>query len=55
VICTECHKVIEFCDPRIHQIQTMVGELLNFKVLHHSLNLYGICGDCRANTQPAQP
>ena len=48
VICTECHKVIEFCDPRIHQIQTMVGELLNFKVLHHSLNLYGICGDCRA-------
>ena len=55
VICTECHKVIEFCDPRIHQIQTMVGELLNFKVLHHSLNLYGICGDCRANTQTPQP
>jgi len=54
VICTECHKVIEFCDPRIHQIQTMVGELLNFKVLHHSLNLYGICGDCRANTQTAE-
>ena len=48
VICTECHKVIEFCDPRIHQIQTMVGELLNFKVQHHSLNLYGICGDCQA-------
>ncbi|MEJ8758311.1 transcriptional repressor [Pontibacter sp. H259] len=48
VICTECHKVVEFCDPRVHQIQTMVGELLNFHILHHSLNLYGICGDCRA-------
>jgi|SRR6476661_6397458 len=48
VICTECHKVVEFCDPRIHGIQTMVGELLNFHILHHSLNLYGICGDCRA-------
>lgn len=48
VICTECHKVVEFCDPRIHNIQTMVGELLNFHILHHSLNLYGICGDCRA-------
>ncbi|HEY4651781.1 MAG TPA: transcriptional repressor [Pontibacter sp.] len=47
VICTECHKVVEFCDPRVHQIQTMVGELLNFHILHHSLNLYGICGDCR--------
>ncbi len=48
LICTECHKVVEFCDPRIHNIQTMVGELLNFKILHHSLNLYGICGDCQA-------
>ena len=48
VICTECHKVIEFCDPRIHQIQTMVGDLLNFKIVHHSLNLYGVCGDCQA-------
>lgn len=48
VICTECHKVVEFCDPRIHNIQTMVGDLLNFHILHHSLNLYGICGDCRA-------
>jgi len=53
VICTECHKVVEFCDPRIHNIQTMVGELLNFHILHHSLNLYGICGDCRSkNSSP---
>lgn len=51
LICTECHKVVEFCDPRIHNIQTMVGELLNFHILHHSLNLYGICGDCRAKTK----
>lgn len=43
LICTECHKVVEFCDPRIHNIQTMVGELLQYKVLHHSLILYGNC------------
>lgn len=43
LICTECHKVVEFCDPRIYNIQTMVGELLNFKILHHSLILYGNC------------
>lgn len=47
LICTECHKVVEFCDPRIHNIQTMVGELLNFKIMHHSLNLYGVCRDCQ--------
>lgn len=48
LICTECHKVVEFCDPRVHNIQSMVGELLNYKILHHSLNLYGVCGDCQA-------
>lgn len=47
IICVHCHKVVEFCDPRIHQIQTMVGELLNYEITHHSLNLYGICGACK--------
>ena len=54
LICTECHKVVEFCDPRIHNIQTMVGELLNFKIFHDSLNLYGICGDCQVKTSKNQ-
>src|SRR5699024_7584705 len=47
LICIECSKVIEFCDPRIHQIQTMIGDLMKFQVKHHSLNLYGVCEDCR--------
>ena len=48
LICTDCHKVVEFCDPRIYNIQTMIGELLNFEVMHHSLILYGKCNksDC---------
>ncbi len=54
VICTECHKVVEFCDPRIHGIQTLVGDLLNFKVLNHSLNLYGICEDCQTKLNNGQ-
>ena len=51
IICTECQKVVEFCDPRIQNIKTMVGELLNFEILHHSLNLYGVCGDCQAKPE----
>src|SRR3546814_14311589 len=46
VICIECSKVVEFCDPHIHQLQSMIGELLNFDIKHHSLNLYGICSAC---------
>lgn len=47
VICANCGKVVEFCDPRVQQIKDMVGELLNFKITHHSLNFYGICGTCQ--------
>ena len=47
IICVDCKKVVEFCDPRIHQIKSMMGDLLNFKITHHSLNLYGVCGSCQ--------
>jgi Fur family ferric uptake transcriptional regulator len=47
VICAQCGKVVEFCDPRVQQIKNMVGDLLNFEITHHALNLYGICGSCR--------
>ncbi|GEO23663.1 Fur family transcriptional regulator [Cyclobacterium qasimii] len=45
LICTECHQVKEFCDPRIQNIQNTVGEILNFNIIHHSLLLYGNCTD----------
>ena len=51
IICVDCKKVVEFCDPRIQQIQAMMGELLNFRITHHSLNLYGICGTCQLKRQ----
>lgn len=43
LICVDCNQVLEFCDPRIQNIQNTVGEVLNFKVMHHSLILYGKC------------
>src|SRR6188768_1373260 len=42
LICTECHKVVEFCDPRIQNIQNTVEEILHFNVLHHSLISYAV-------------
>lgn len=47
LICINCNRVLEFCDPRIQQIKDIMGDLLKFRVIHHSLNLYGECqGDC---------
>ncbi len=43
LICMDCHNVIEFCDPRIQQIQSTVADVLSFNIMHHSLILYGNC------------
>lgn len=51
VICQDCGKVMEFCDPRIQQIQNMVESMLKFKVVSHSLNFYGQCSElCETGT-----
>lgn len=46
LICKECGKIIEFCDPRLYEIQEDISSLKNFKVTYHELYLYGICSDC---------
>ncbi|MBS3913072.1 MAG: transcriptional repressor [Bacteroidetes bacterium] len=62
LICNRCHKVLEFCDPRVQQITSTMGKLLHFEVAQHSLHLYGDpeldeagsckqCGKSFSNTQ----
>ena len=43
LICLECSEVLEFCDPRVGEIQNMIGKLLEQQIKHHSLVLYGNC------------
>jgi len=52
LLCVDCGKVLEFCDPRIQNIKDMMGEILKFKVTHHSLNLYGNCDGACDKTAP---
>ena len=35
-------EVIEFCDPRIQNIKATLEEMFDVKILHHSLNFYGL-------------
>ncbi len=46
LICKKCGKIVEFCDPRIHSITSMVGELMKFDITEHKLTLFGTCNDC---------
>ncbi|MGZ3867217.1 MAG: Fur family transcriptional regulator [Bacteroidia bacterium] len=49
LICEDCEKVFEFCDPRLQQIQQMAGNLLKFDVNRHALTLYGKCQGLHKN------
>lgn len=43
LICTDCHAVFEFCDPRLQGIRETMGELFHLDVRHHELQFYGRC------------
>ncbi len=47
LICTKCGQIIEFCDPRIHEIIEDISELYNFSISEHELYLFGLCENCR--------
>ncbi len=42
---TKSGKVLEFCDPRLQEIQQDVEKLLGVKISHHSLTFYGNVAD----------
>ncbi len=43
IICLNCGKVIEFCDPRINEIKNTISNLFNIKIVQHYLTFYGSC------------
>ncbi len=45
IICNKCGHVLEFCDPRIGEIQQMLGEIHGMNIESHSLHFYGSCKD----------
>ncbi len=45
IICKECGAVMEFCDPRIQEIKTMMEEMHDFNITGHSLHFFGTCDD----------
>jgi len=42
LIDTKTGEILEFCDPRIHEIIKTACDLHNFEPQHHSLYIYGV-------------
>jgi Fur family ferric uptake transcriptional regulator len=47
IICTDCHRAIEFVCPELERIQDQIIQRYHFKPIHHRFQTYGICEDCR--------
>lgn len=51
LICTECKKSIEIFDENIERLQDEIAKKNGFLLTDHSMNLYGICSECRKKGQ----
>lgn len=47
MICTDCHKIIEFVDDLIEEQQENVAKSHNFILKDHIMTIYGICENCQ--------
>ena len=43
LICEDCGEILEFCDPRLQEIQETVADIYGFEVARHALTVYGHC------------
>ncbi len=46
LVCTSCHKIIEFSDDLIEDKQKSIAKDNNFELKNHTMIIYGLCEDC---------
>ena len=47
MICTNCHKVIEFSEDMLDDLENDIFKKCQFKVTDHQVKFYGLCKDCQ--------
>ena len=47
MVCDRCGKLIEFMDEVIEKRQEAIAKEAGFRVTSHSMQIHGICADCR--------
>jgi Fur family ferric uptake transcriptional regulator len=47
MVCTKCDRVIEFPNGSVRYLQKQICDHHDFEGIYHSLQIFGICSDCR--------
>ncbi|HCB61069.1 MAG: transcriptional repressor [Bacteroidetes bacterium GWF2_43_63] len=50
-ICMKCNKVIEFCEPRVGEIEKTLQNSFGFHASSHSLVFHGVCEECAKDSK----
>lgn len=50
LVCVKCNRVEEFVDEMIEKRQEEIARKSGYEITDHSLNIYGICADCKKKT-----
>lgn len=55
LICIRCGKILEFEDQDLEALQEQIARRHGFNILHHRMEIYGICKDCREKISQVMP
>jgi Fur family ferric uptake transcriptional regulator len=55
MVCTTCHKIMEFEDPQLEALQIQAAERHGFHLLQHKMEMYGICRQCMSQRRELLP
>jgi len=47
MVCTKCGRILEFPNGSVRYLQKQICDLHDFEGQYHTLQIFGICGDCR--------
>ena len=47
LICVKCHKVIEFDEDKLDELEEEIANKSGFEILNHEVKFFGYCKDCR--------
>lgn len=55
LICDQCGRAIEFFSPEFERLQEKIVREYKFEPLRHTLQIFGICDDCRTEREGDRP
>jgi Fur family ferric uptake transcriptional regulator len=55
LVCTRCGTIQEFLEARIEDLQEEVAAQRGWSLLHHRMDLFGVCPACRSAEAAGQP